>query len=47
VLGQGVFWLPFIDFGDQHKNFLTNFKYFKGNKIHFKAFGVLYLKPWF
>jgi hypothetical protein len=27
-------WLPFVDFGDRRKHFLTNFK---GNKIHFKV----------
>jgi hypothetical protein len=36
VLGQGEF-----DFGDRRKHFLTNFRYFKGNKIHFKAFGLI------
>jgi hypothetical protein len=36
-------WYPFIAFGDRRKHFLTNFKYFKGNKTHFKAFGVIFL----
>jgi hypothetical protein len=42
--GSVVYLIPlFIDFGDRRKNFLANFKYFYGNKMHFAAFGVVYL----
>jgi hypothetical protein len=38
--------LPFVDFRDRHKH-LKNFRYFKGNTIHFKAFGVIFLHNMF
>jgi hypothetical protein len=42
VLGQGVFDSPSLTLVLGAK-ILTNFKYFKGNKIHIKVFGVIFL----